>query len=161
LFARAEELRDLGFRLPPRLAAGNGDLVALADIPDFAARLDRSTQTLYVTAGFDALLPVLLRAGVSAAQDYQVESGIGTTLNYDVIGTSVNGRQFGSGLLDLRAFSPVGVLSTDALTYLGSAQSNANSQTAIRLDSTYVYSDPETMRRYRAGDFITGSLSWT
>jgi outer membrane usher protein FimD/PapC len=32
---------------------------------------------------------------------------------------------------------------------------------AIRLDTTYVYSDPRSLRRYRAGDFISGSLPWT
>src|SRR6185437_5134124 len=32
---------------------------------------------------------------------------------------------------------------------------------AVRLDSTYVYSDTETMRRYRVGDFISGFLPWT
>lgn len=161
LFARPEELRELGFRIPPRLSETKDGLVALADLPNFSARLDRATQTLHVTAGLDALLPALLQAGVPAGKDYHVESGLGTTLNYDVIGTSVNGRQFGSGMFEAREFSPFGVLSTDALAYTGSAPSTPNSETVIRLDSTYVYSDPESMRRYRAGDFITGALSWT
>ena len=37
----------------------------------------------------------------------------------------------------------------------------AGTYAAIRLDSTYVYSDPDTLRRYRLGDFITGGLGWT
>jgi len=135
--------------------------VALADLPNFSSRFDRPTQTLYVTAKLMALLPDLLRAGVSPARDYRVESGIGATLNYDLIGTSVQGRQFGSGLLDLRGFSPLGVLSTTALTYAGVSASSLNSQMSVRLDSTYVYSDPESMRRYRVGDFITGALPWS
>lgn len=161
LFARPEELHELGFRVPPRLVETKDGFVALADLPNFAARLDRTAQTLHVTAGLEALLPALLQAGVPASKDYHVESGLGTTLNYDVIGTSVNGRPFGSGMFDARAFSPFGVLSTDALAYAGAATPIPNNQTAIRLDSTYVYSDPESMRRYRAGDFITGALSWT
>src|SRR5271169_2883159 len=43
-------------------------------------------------AAWSSSVPALLQAGVPAAKDYHVESGLGTTLNYDVIGTSVNGR---------------------------------------------------------------------
>ena len=44
---------------------------------------------------------------------------------------------------------------------------NANSgrgpddASATRLDSTYVYSDFASQRRYRLGDFVTGGLGWT
>jgi outer membrane usher protein len=161
LFARPEELHDLGFRVPDTVAVSKQNLVALSDLPEVSCRLDQATQTLYVTARTDTLLPALLQTGAASVAGYSVESGIGTTFNYDVIGTSLNGHTLGSGMFDLRAFSPWGVVSSGLLAYAGTNQFGSSPYSAIRLDSTYVYSDPETMRRYRVGDFISGSLSWT
>ncbi len=171
LFARREELRDLGFRVPESVTVTRQNLIALAKLPGLAARLDQATQTLYVTAGTEGLLPALLGAGALGKGGYTIESGIGTTLDYDVIGTSVGdqqlrsglpfGRQTGSGMFDLRGFSPWGVVSSGILAYAGANPTNSGGYAAIRLDSTYVYSDPEAMRRYRVGDFINGFLSWT
>jgi outer membrane usher protein len=171
LLARREELRDLGFRVPDSVAVTKENLVALSNLPDLASRLDQATQTLYVPAGPGGLLPALLETGALRQGGYAIESGIGTTLDYDVTGTfladrplqsgSSAGRQIGSGLFDLRAFSPWGVASSGLLAYAGANPTNSGAYAAIRLDSTYVYSDPDSMRRYRLGDFITGSLSWT
>jgi outer membrane usher protein len=161
LFARREELLDLGFRVPDAVAVSKQNLVALTDLPEVSYRLDQATQTLYVTARTDTLLPALLQSGAASAAAYSVESGIGTTFNYDVIGTSLNGHTLGSGMFDLRAFSPWGVASSGLLAYAGTNQLGSSPYSAIRLDSTYVYSDPESMRRYRVGDFISGSLTWT
>jgi outer membrane usher protein len=161
LFARREELRDLGFRVPETLAAASVGLIALADLPNFAFRLNQATQTLQVTAGTQRLLPALLEAGATPGNALALESGIGTTLDYDVTGISVGHQHVGSGLFDLRAFSPWGVASNGLLAYAGASPSGLGSYSAIRLDSTYVYSDPDTLRRYRLGDFITGGLPWT
>jgi outer membrane usher protein len=171
LFARREELRDLGFRVPEAVAVTAQNLVALSKIPGLTARLDQATQTLYVNAGVERLLPALLEAGAVGKGGHTIESGIGTTLDYDIIGTSVGnqqlrgflpfGRQTGSGMFDLRGFSPWGLVSSGILAYAGANPTNSEAYAAIRLDSTYVYSDPETLRRYRVGDFINGFLSWT
>ncbi len=75
--------------------------------------------------------------------------------------TLVGGRDFASGLFDLRLFSPWGVASTDFLAYAGAYPASSAQSPAIRLDSTYVYSDFAGQRRYRLGDFITGGLTWT
>jgi len=47
------------------------------------------------------------------------------------------------------------------LGYLGASPNNSGGNTAIRLDSSYTYSDVDSLRRYRLGDFINGGLSWT
>jgi outer membrane usher protein len=161
LFARPQELSSLGFRVPESIGATKEGLVALSGLHDLSFRIDQSTQTLYVTAADESLLPQLLDAGASSDGAYKVESGTGLTLNYDLFGNSVDGQLAGSGLFDARAFSPWGVLSSGLLAYGNSDTVNAANNTAIRLDSTYVYSDPDTMRRYRAGDFISGFLPWT
>ena len=62
----------------------------------------------------------------------------------------------------MRLFSPWGVASTGFLAYAGRNPAGSAAQTpAIRLDSTYVYSDFTNQRRYRLGDFINGGLTWT
>ena len=161
LFAQRQELSSLGFRVPESTGATKEGLVALSALHDFAFRIDQSTQTLYVTAADKDLLPQLLNAGASPGGAHVVESGIGLTLNYDLFGNSVDGHASGTGQFDMRAFSPWGVLSSGILAYAGTDSATTANGPAVRLDSTYVYSDPETMRRYRAGDFISGSLPWT
>jgi outer membrane usher protein len=54
----------------------------------------------------------------------------------------------------------MGVAWTDTLAYAG-AGPFGRKNSAIRLDSTYVYSDYASQRQYWAGDFITGGLPWT
>ena len=161
LLARPQELNSLGIRAPESKGATVEGLVALSDLKDFSFRVDQTTQTLYVTAANESLLPQVLNAGTTPAGGYAIESGKGLTLNYDLFGNDVDGHLSGNGLFDLRAFSPWGVLSSSALGYANSDSAYAAGNPAVRLDSTYVYSDPETMRRYRAGDFISGFLPWT
>lgn len=159
LLVRRAELTALGLRVPPGVAPVTDGLLAVASLPGVTARLDAASQTLYLTAADDALTPSQL--GVApAVPSAPLQSGLGATLNYDVSGAVTNGHPYGSGLFDLRVFSPLGVASTDLLTYAGSAGVPGLSQ-AIRLDSTYVYSDFDSQRRYWVGDFITGGLTWT
>jgi outer membrane usher protein len=160
LFARPEDLRSLGIRVAESVAVSNEGLVALSGLPA-AFRLDRATQTLYVTAENDGLLPQVLNSGALPDGAYSVESGIGLTINYDVYGNDLAGGFSGSGLTELRAFAPWGVLSSGLLVYPGGHHEGFASEPAVRLDSTWVYSDTETLRRYRAGDFISGYLPWT
>jgi outer membrane usher protein len=161
LFARREELSSLGFRVPESKGATEEMLVALSDLHDLSFRIDKATQTLYVKAADQGLVPQMVDAGTNSDSDYKVESGTGLTFNYDMFGTSVDGQLSGSGLFDMRAFSPWGVLSSGLLTYANGDSVNVADNSVIRLDSTYVYSEPDTMRRYRAGDFISGFLPWT
>src|SRR5471030_2580997 len=92
LLARRDELRDLGFRIPDTLAFGSDSLIALSDLPGFASRLDQATQTLYVTAANNRLLPALLRVGATPDASKAVESGTGATLDYDITGTSAGSQ---------------------------------------------------------------------
>ena len=160
LFARAAELKDLGIRVPASIPSGDGTLVPLASLPGVATRLDQAAQKLFVTAANDKLLPELVQAGAGEGPptSYKVESGIGATLDYDLSGTLSNGQRSASGLFDLRAFSPWGVASTGVLAIAGSGR---GAYSAVRLDTTYVFSDPETQRRYRLGDFVSGGLDWS
>jgi outer membrane usher protein len=162
LFARSEELQSLGLKISTADGPSAAGLVALAGHTDFSARVEQSTQTLYVNSGNEWLVPTVLGQRASPAS-FTAESGTGATLNYDFVGTSVDGQRTGSASFDARAFSKLGVLSSGMLVFAGrsSGTSGRRGFSAVRLDSTYVYSDPSTMRRYRVGDLISGALPWT
>ena len=61
-----------------------------------------------------------------------------------------------SGLFQPRVFGPLGIVSGGLVT-----QTNDGLYGTRRLDTTWSYTDPGTMRTYAAGDIITGGLSWT
>lgn len=157
LFVRPSEMAELGFSLPA--APAGGDLVSLSAIPGLRWRLDAPRQAVEFTAGFDLLRPVLLRPPQTGGQAEPAESGSGATLNYDLLVSSTAGKTVGSGLLDMRAFAPWGVFSTNAIAYGGASPGGGSN--LLRLDSSYVLSDPASMRRYRFGDAISGGLNWT
>ena len=161
--ARRDELRDLRFRVPLSRASETGGLIPLSALPGFTYLLDEKNQVLQVTASDNALLPtVLLPIGMEDAGGRRViESGTGVTLNYDTVATVSAGQTGGTGSLEIRGFSPMGILSSEWLGYAGATHPATGANTATRLDSAYTWADVNTLRRYSLGDFITGGLSWT
>ncbi len=160
LLSQRAELRDLGIKVADSLAAQPDGLIALSDLLGLTWRIDNATQTLYIQAVNKRLLPTLLTID-GAASGGAVESGTGTTLNYDLTGTSAAGQTTTSGLLDMRVFSPWGIVSTGVLAYSNGGPGGPGTNSATRLDSTYTFSDPAALRRYRLGDFIAGGPAWT
>jgi outer membrane usher protein len=163
LLARAQELHDLGLRLPAALLSTPDLLVGLSDLPGVTCSIDQKKQMLLITASDSALLPtLLLPEGIGEAKGQRViESGTGLTLNYDIAGTYASGQTGATGSIDMRAFTPKGILSSDWLAYGGAVTSASGTNTAIRLDSAYTYADVNSQRRYSLGDYITSGLSWT
>lgn len=161
VLARPAELDALGFRTPQAPTTPDG-LLPLSAIAGVQYRIDRAAQTLIVTAPDAALTPALLGSG-AAAQIIPVQSSIGATLNYDLVGTRVGAENTVAGQFDLRGFSSWGVASTGLLVSPRATDENsANSgYQAVRLDSTWTFSDPDRLTRYRIGDFINGGLGWS
>lgn len=156
LFVRPQEWAELGLRLPE--PPGPDGLAALSAINDLQVRLDSATQTLFLTAPAALLLPQILKPPALRGSTDTVESGTGVTVNYDVTGSVARGQPRASGLFDLRGFTPFGTASTGLLAYANPASGRAS---LVRLDSGLSYADPDSMRRYRLGDTITGGLKWT
>ena len=153
LYATRRELGELGLKTGP----GNADeVVAVASLPGVSARLDQAGQTAELTAAQSAIRPAQLGPAEPERSDAPLQSSVGGVLNYTVVGDYAAGRSRVDTLLDARVFSPWGVASTQAIGRAG-----ANSTKAIRLDSTYTLSDPETLRRVRIGDVISSGLAWT
>jgi outer membrane usher protein len=163
LMAQAGELRDLGFRVPDSRGSISGGLVSLSDVPGLTWTIDEKNQALYITVGDERLLPTQLQPkGNEGVESHRViESGTGVTFNYDIADSVANGQSSSTGSLDLRAFSPWGVLSSGWLAYAGGSSNASGSPTTIRLDSAYTFADVNSLRRYSVGDFITSGLAWT
>ncbi len=164
LMARPGELRDLGFRVPYSRTTGPGVLIALSDLAGLIWRLDLKNQQLLVTASNDALVPTVLQSGEEKPGPEGrrvIESGTGITLNYDTVGTFASGEAGVTTSLDLRGFSPWGIVSSEWLTFAGTNSGGTGKTEPIRLDTAYTYADVNSMRRYSLGDFIAGGLSWT
>jgi outer membrane usher protein len=135
----------------------------LSDLPGLTYVLDQRNQQLHVIISDSGLLPtVLTPVGRERNDDRRViESGMGMTANYDIVDTVAGGQTGATGALDLRAFSPLGVVSSGWLAYAGANSSGPRTNTAIRLDSSFTFADVNSLRRYSVGDFITGGLAWT
>ena len=82
-------------------------------------------------------------------------SSTGMLFNYDF---EINRDRSGAaaqGLFEARLFSSMGTLSTSALA---NSRSIAGQKGIVRLGSTYTVTDVAHLRRYHAGDFISGGL---
>lgn len=160
LFARADELRGMGLRLPSGIVRNANGRVALTSLPGVSAREDVPSQTLYITAQARALDSARLDPRRSGRCRRRVESAAGVTLNYDVVAVAGAGRPTVSGQINARAFSPMGVLSTAWIAT--SAAAPTASPMVLRLDTRLSHPDADTLRRLDVGDFIdsAGDVPW-
>jgi len=160
--ARQHELEDL--RLNPKGHADPDKLVILDSLAGVSYRYEEATQRIYITAPDDMRLTKEYDLSSRSPTKLPIQSGYGAVLNYDLYSSATSGQQKqwlafsgASGTFDGRIFTPYGTLSQSALL-----QSSINDRfAALRLNTTYTYSDYETLRTYRAGDTINGGLTWT
>ncbi|WP_216634429.1 fimbria/pilus outer membrane usher protein [Granulibacter bethesdensis] len=161
LYASCKELTELGLNIRPCPHAS--DLLALGKLDGIKFTLDQSTQTIHITAEERALLPALLTASptATAAGSKIYQGSTGFNLSYDIQGSMTDNVPYGTGTFTLRGFSHYGLFSSSQTVYAGLGPAGAGSVSVIRQDTTYTYSNPQTLRRYRFGDVLGGSLLWT
>ena len=157
LYARASELRELGFALPQDAAASD-EPIPLSSLPNVRAQVNEAQQTLVVVAGDSALRPTELRGRTPVPLAPLSRPGYGAVLNYDVVGTFARPQVTGGALLDGRAFNPHGLLqSTGFVNFTPSV----GGKRFVRLETTYTRTQSDKLRRWRVGDVVSGTLSWT
>ncbi|MFD2239271.1 fimbria/pilus outer membrane usher protein [Aureimonas populi] len=167
-FALAQdELRAVGL-LPAEAALGDDGLVHLDRLAEVVAVYDEATQSMHFSAGDAQRVTRVIDASKGPKEEQEPRaaprSGWGMLMNYSLYASSGDGGigdihafQGASGAFEGRLFSPYGVFEQ---TFVASA-ARQDAYRSTRLDTSWTYSDPETMRRYRLGDLITGGLSWT
>jgi outer membrane usher protein len=161
--AKESDLEQLGLR--PGLHRAASEIVLLDEIPTLQYRYDERAQKILIHVSDDHRIARIFDLQQnSLARAPRAQAGWGATLNYDFLGTTGNLQSresiwnSGSSLtLDGRAFSPYGTFGQSALL-LSNQALNAE---AIRLDSSYRFSDQDRLITYDLGDAITGGLAWT
>lgn len=155
LAATAAELTALGLAVPDSLAATTTP-IPLAALPGLKAELNMAEQRLRVTAADTALRPTDLTAPEAEESTPVSPAGTGLVLNHDTLLTRTSQATSLGSALDARVFGPWGVLQSTALASLAPA-----ANTVQRLDTTYLYTDPDNLRRWRLGDLTAGMLTWS
>ncbi|WP_320198832.1 fimbria/pilus outer membrane usher protein [Agrobacterium sp. rho-13.3] len=162
------QLKNVGIS-PVESAAGEDGWIDISKLPDVTARYDEASQSVYFTLSSAARASKVIDAsGKTSRNDDEAQgkatSNFGGLVNYTLYGSSGGNRwsdiaDFNgvSALLESRVFGPLGVLSSSQIL---STSQLAQFDTK-RLDTTWSYSNEETLTTYRAGDLITGGLSWT
>ncbi|MFZ6658282.1 fimbria/pilus outer membrane usher protein [Undibacterium sp. TJN19] len=152
LYIPAEELKNIGVRLP----AAAEKLLAVASFSN-DIQVDLATQKINITVKPDLLSTTELSlASQSAEQVSLADKSLGAVFNYDVLATQTNGRRAFSGMAETRIFNGPHVFSSTGLAYAGEAMPGS-----VRLDTSYSYANPDNMRRYLVGDFVSNGLTWT
>ncbi|RZJ43226.1 MAG: fimbrial biogenesis outer membrane usher protein, partial [Brevundimonas sp.] len=155
LYARPSDLNGLGLVLSPTL---NDEPIALSTVAGLRVLIDQPGQRLIMAAENSALQPAEVRNGTATTLAPLTASEAGAVLNYDVLATLTDGRVDGGALIDGRVFGAYGVLQS---TGLANFTPNAGQRGFVRLDTTYTFSEPGKMRRWRAGDVVSGALGWS
>jgi outer membrane usher protein len=160
--AKRRELEEIG--LNPRGSQSPEEQITLDALPGLSYRYDERGQRIFITVG-DELRVTKEYDGSRRPHDATApRADLGGVLNYDLF-TATGGflgnwgsLSAGTSLtLDGRAFSPYGTLSQSAIL-----RTTLDRQLdALRLDTSFAYTDADTLTTYRAGDTITGGLAWT
>lgn len=176
LYMARGELDELDI-LPPS-PGGKDELVRLDDIKGFSFRYDEAGQKVYLTLPDRQRRPKVYEARKGREAVSAAKADYGLLLNYALYGSGEQGFQsntrtapnFGfngvNAALDARMIMPFGTFSQTAMAgymprYSYEADRYTSENQALRLSSTFTRTDPENYMTYRAGDFISGGLTWT
>ena len=159
--ATCNELEDVGLAIGQRRFPE--EIVMLDDIPGLRYAYDEPGQTIRITVNNAKRRGQTFDLGGGGPR-LRAQTGWGALVNYDLLGTTDNVltmkdllRPGASLTVDGRAFSPYGTFEQSGIVNSGpNRESNA-----LRLNSTFEYSDQDHLTTYRAGDVINGGLAWT
>ena len=151
LSATADELRALGLVPPP--GAAPDTLVDLADIAGVRATINEQEQSLSLEVPVAALAAHRIGQAATPKRVATSASPTGILLNYDVTATGQAHALDAFGLGSARLFGAFGTLQADV-----SVTSSRAGLRAVRLGTTYSWSDPDRLRTVSAGDVVSGAL---
>lgn len=140
----------------PVLLLGGVQYYALKDLAPITYALDQQAQTLRLTVPVDSFVTTDLR-GTSYVSPPLSPQVFSTFLNYDIAaGWSEDVGESFSGVLELAASDDWGLISATAL-----GQWSDDVSDLVRLETFYLWDDPQDFHRLRLGDGITRSATWS
>lgn len=163
LWANTQILQKLGFKIP----SDTIEVIPLNSLPDLDIDYNARQQTLSLVAPLTILnLDTTVRSSRNNKRP-QPSASPGMLLNYNIYGTQTeNSTKNLNAYTELRAFNELGVISSTALTNANHSANHDNNHKdwesrTVRLDSSWSRSFPDKLLTVRAGDILTGALSWT
>src|SRR4051812_4067176 len=160
--ASRRELEELG--LNPRGNTAPDKLIVLNDLVGLSYRYEESTQRISLTAPEELLRIKEYDLSGKPESIAPSPANYGAVLNYNLFSSGSGGAQVrpigfegASATFDGRFFTPFGTASQSAI--LRTALNDRFE--ALRLNTTFSYSDFDTTTTYRVGDTINGGLAWT
>lgn len=163
LWASAAILEQLGFVVPPN----SQDPIALNRLPDLQIDYNARQQAVTLIAPLSLLNLDATVLNTRTNKRPIPTASPGMLLNYTLYGTQTqNSAKNLSAYTELRAFNDLGVLSTTALASANRTPDNGGHDgdwrhDVVRLDTSWSQSFPDKLLTVRAGDILTGALSWT
>ncbi|MGP5546991.1 fimbria/pilus outer membrane usher protein [Psychrobacter alimentarius] len=159
LWASTQILQKLGFVTPSNAT----NIIALNNLPNLKIDYNARQQTLNLVAPLAMLKLDTTVRSTRINKRPQPTASPGMLLNYNVYGTQTeNSAKSLSAYTEIRAFNQHGVLSSTALTTANhTATSSDWNNRSVRLDTNWSQSFPDKLLTARAGDILTGALSWT
>lgn len=155
LFATAEELRSLG--LSPDPVVMPDALVDVASIVSRPIAFDERAQTIGLVVEVRTLKAHRI-GGPPIPEPITASTAppLGVLVNYDLTATAQGGGWNAYGFGSARVFSGVGTVQSD----FSFARSSSGLR-AVRLGTTYSYSDTRRTTTYSVGDVISGALPYS
>ena len=167
LWASIAVLQQLGFIVP----LGTTDPVPLNSFANIKVDYNARMQSVTIVAPLNTLNLNTTMLNNRDNRRTQANSSPGILLNYNIYGSHTDNNATNlSAFSEVRAFNANGVLSSTALTtgnhfYNSNANSITNNRDwdhrTVRLDTSWSQSFPDKLLTVRAGDILTGALSWT
>lgn len=154
LLATVEELAALG--LAPPAGTRPGAMLDVRQLPGVRADVDERAQAVRMAVPVAGLARHRLDPLSAAVGSARSDAPLGALVNYDVTATTRHASVDLFGLTSARLFGAFGTAQADfTLTR------SASGLRAVRLGTTYSYSDPDRLRTFSAGDVITGALAYS
>lgn len=160
LYASADTLHQIGFRiLPP---AGAGGRIDVTTAPDVSVVYDEEHQRCAIAAPAAMLDQAQTVLNAPPNEIPRPQASPGLLLNYDVYASRDSHGSLGlSAYSELRAFNARGVLSSTELTRVTDSPGTGWGADSVRLDTTFSHSFVDQALSLRIGDVIGGALDWS
>jgi outer membrane usher protein len=159
-----EELRELGLVADAEALEPNG-MIALRHLPNVAYEYDETAQAIHFMTGDRQRIARKIGRERDEDEVAEVERGLGALVNYTLTANFDTAEYWHLpdysgvfGYVDTRLFTNFGALDS---SFTARSNPDFGDDYVTRLETAWSYSDPENLRSYTAGDFISGGLVWT
>lgn len=159
LHASVATLRAIGFALPGR---DDGEILAPDELAGVAVRFDPAQQRVAIDAPLALLDLRTQRLNAPEADVPRATASPGLLLNYDLYASRDERSDNATAFVEARAFGlGEGVFSHTGVIRHYREDGAPRRTDAIRLDTSWRWSRPESMFAVTVGDVISGRLHWT